>query len=413
MENKNEVTVIDPKDYGLERENVVSIEQAFAPKIAEREALVEVYKLVLSKEMTPELADEAKELRLKLVKVRTGIASIHQSQKAFALAFGRFVDAWKNKETLPVTQMEEELKKIEDHYEKIERDRLDALQKERVEILSQYLDGANERELCNMDEDVWLAFLDTKKKAHEERLKQEQEEQLKREEEKRKQAEENERIRVENEKLKKEAEEKKIIHEKRSKEMQPYIVLIRDYNGMINMSEEDYQKLLADIKRGEEERIAFEKELRDKRIAEMEVRERIIINFLIENGYKESEGGYWDGSGFIGSNHYSFLECDEDKDKMIQHIAKDVELRAEREQRQKAEEELQRKEREELDKKERAEKLAQQELEKGDAARKRDLVAQLDALVTRFSVSPFKSKVNQAKFETVKKYLSDAAEVLR
>ena len=108
-----ELEKINPTEFGLEVSQVETIEQAFLPKIQEREALVAIYDQLIKSELTPELCKEAKEVRLKLVKVRTGIADIHKTQKAFFLAAGRFVDAWKNKETLPVEQMEDKLSEIE------------------------------------------------------------------------------------------------------------------------------------------------------------------------------------------------------------------------------------------------------------------------------------------------------------
>ena len=121
---KNEIKKVDPKEYGLQEKEAKTIDQAFMPKIVERDGLKKIYEQILSKEITLELCSEAKSIRLKLVKVRTGIAEIHKTQKAFFLAAGRYVDAWKNKETLPVTQMEENLTAIEEHYQRIEGEKI-------------------------------------------------------------------------------------------------------------------------------------------------------------------------------------------------------------------------------------------------------------------------------------------------
>ena len=129
----NQLQTVDPKEYGLDKDKARNIEKAFLPKIAERNGLVTIYEQILTAEITPELTDNAKSVRLKLVKVRTGIAEIHRTQKAFFRAAGLFVDAWKNKETLPVTQMEEKLFEIEDYYSKIEREKLDAVENDRPE----------------------------------------------------------------------------------------------------------------------------------------------------------------------------------------------------------------------------------------------------------------------------------------
>lgn len=131
---------LDPKDFGLEESSVATIEQAFQPKIIERDALVSSYDALITQELTTELCTDAHTLRLKLVKVRTGIADIHKTQKAFFLAAGRFVDAWKNKETLPIEQMEEKLSDIEKHFERIEAKRIADLELSRTAQLSQFTD---------------------------------------------------------------------------------------------------------------------------------------------------------------------------------------------------------------------------------------------------------------------------------
>jgi len=172
---ENETVKIDPKEFGLEKKSVETIEQAFSPKIIERDGLAKIYEQVIKKELSEETSDEAGGLRKKLVKVRTGIADIHRTQKAFFLAAGRFVDAWKNKETEPVIQMEENLSKIEKHFQLIEQKRVDDLQEKRAVELSKYVDDAYDRHLFGMDDDVWSAYLNTKKKDYEDRIEAEAE----------------------------------------------------------------------------------------------------------------------------------------------------------------------------------------------------------------------------------------------
>ena len=134
----NEITRVYAAEFGLKEEEVVTIEQAFMPKIVERNALKDVYEPLLTKEITPDVCQEAKRLRLQLVKVRTGIAEIHKSQKAYFLAAGKFVDAWKNKETLPITQMEENLSAIEEHFARIEAEKIKKLQEIRASEMQKY-----------------------------------------------------------------------------------------------------------------------------------------------------------------------------------------------------------------------------------------------------------------------------------
>jgi hypothetical protein len=211
-----EITIIDPKEFGLEAQNVLSIEQAFLPKIQERNAIAEIYNELIKQELTPELCIEAKKTRLQLTKVRTGIAAVHKTKKAFFLASGKFIDAWKNQEILPIEQMEEKLAEMENHFTAIEKQRIIDLQKERIDLISPYTDTFG-LDLGNMQDDVFndfyagrmKAFLDkveSDRIAEEERLKEIEAEAKRIDNERVEREKAIEKQRVENEKLKKEAE---------------------------------------------------------------------------------------------------------------------------------------------------------------------------------------------------------------
>jgi hypothetical protein len=132
--------ILKAEDFGLDFTTAQKIESSFLPKIIERNALVQVYENVLTKEISPETCADAKACRLKLVKVRTGIADIHKAEKAMAFAYGKFCDAKKNAETLPVEQMEERLKDIELYYERIEEARIAQLKIDREALIAPYVE---------------------------------------------------------------------------------------------------------------------------------------------------------------------------------------------------------------------------------------------------------------------------------
>ena len=184
--------LVEYKKYDLDAEKASTIESSFAPKIEERRGFEKVYREIINKEISKELASEASDLRKKLVKVRTGIARIHKTEKQYFFQAGKFVDALKNKLTEPVVQMEEKLSEIENYYENLEKERLQKLQNERVEALTPYVEDAQERDLSSMDDDVWNAYFNAKKQAYEDRIKAEKEAEKKRiaEIEKQKKAEE-------------------------------------------------------------------------------------------------------------------------------------------------------------------------------------------------------------------------------
>lgn len=273
MTTEIKAQAVDPKEFGLEQNQVATIEQAFQPKIAERDGYNIIYQQLIIKELTPELCSQARELRLKLVKTRTGIAEIHKTQKAYFLAAGKFVDAWKNKETLPVEQMEEKLSDIEKHFERIEADRIAKLETERKEEIQKYSEIIPYG-LGVMDEAVFNTYLTGVKVAYEARIKKEKEDEAERlrlieveKENARLKAIEDERIRKENEALKQAAIE---AEKKAEAERQKQAKLLADQKAEAERKakvEADRQaKIQADLKaKADAEKKAIEEKARIER----------------------------------------------------------------------------------------------------------------------------------------------------
>jgi hypothetical protein len=254
------LTKIDPKEYGLEENQVQTIEQAFAPKIAERDGYIERYNQIIKTELTESLCNEAGDLRKKLVKVRTGIAEIHKTQKSFFLAAGRFVDAWKNKETAPIEQMEENLGKIEKHFIIIEQERITKLELDRAELLKHYTE-IMPMSLGLMQEDVFQAYLAAQKMAYEAKIAAEKQAELDRIAAEKAEAAERERIRVENEALKQAAiEREKAIEAER-------IEAAKKQKAIEDAARIEREKI-------EAERAKIEAELRAKQQAELKVKQQ-------------------------------------------------------------------------------------------------------------------------------------------
>lgn len=287
MEN---LVKVNPKEFGLKETEVITIEQAFLPKIQEREALSVIYKELITKELTPELCKRSKEIRLKLVKVRTGIAEIHKSQKSYFLAAGKFVDAWKNKETLPVEQMEEKLYEIETYYERMERERSEKLESERLEKVKVYTDfpAANLYLMSDETFDAYLtgckvayeAKIEAERKAEKERLEQIEAEK----EAARLKLIEDERIRKENEELR--IEKERLEKERIEREKQIQIEKEKEAKKQADMlakekaeAEEKIakQKRLSDIEAKKQAEIIAEQQrkLKEKEEAELKEKQRI------------------------------------------------------------------------------------------------------------------------------------------
>lgn len=222
---------IDPSDFGLEDKQVEGIEVAFESKLAEIQVMNGVYEGIINKGMSRDVAEEAGTARKKLVKIRTGIAKIHKTQKAFFLASGRYIDAWKNKETEPVTQMEEKLSDMENYYVKLEQDRIDKLHEKRHAEIELYIDEENLRNFGEMtDEDYGLYFKRAKKryddlKAIEEKEKKDAEElKAKEKAEKKKLKKENEKLRKEKDEREKKQIEAQAKRDKEDKEREEAII---------------------------------------------------------------------------------------------------------------------------------------------------------------------------------------------
>lgn len=208
---------------GLEEKQEAEIKNGLSTIIKEREALIESFENVIQEEISEENIPMFKTLRIQIRDNRTkGIEPWHTANKAFFLNGGKFVDSIKNKEILINKRMEDALSTCEKHFEIQEENRLKELQAEREGLIAEFLfEGEEHREYAKMDDELWTAIFESKKKAHADNL-----EVLRKAEEERiakEKAEEEARIAMqeENERLKKEAEDKakddKIEADKRAK----------------------------------------------------------------------------------------------------------------------------------------------------------------------------------------------------
>ena len=256
--------------YGLTETQKTKISKTFQVLEEEKVFLVKSYNEVIKKEITPELAKEAKVLDSKLQKHLKAKKEIHTANKAFFLNGGRYVDSIFNIEKVDIELMREAAQRIVKFEDNKEKERLDKLQNERVALLCEFVDDASERTLNTMDDDVWEAYLEAKKKAHFDLLETERLAEEKRQQEIKAEKEEQERIRKENEKLKVQALEAKrlakIESDKRAKADEE-----RNEKARI-----EYLKAVekeAAIKEAHELQLKKERELREK--AELEERAKI------------------------------------------------------------------------------------------------------------------------------------------
>jgi colicin import membrane protein len=205
-----EIVKTEATQYGLEESQASSMVSGLMPILEEREHLSKMYSDLIVREIDKDLIKQANALRKKIKENRTrGIEVWHRTNKDVFLRGGQFVDAIKRREVAENERMEDKLEEIEKYYENLEKERIAKLQSEREDELSQYeVENLTTLRLGEMDDNVYSAFLigaksqfetrkEAERKAEEERLAKEKAE-----------AEERERIRLENERLKKEAEER-------------------------------------------------------------------------------------------------------------------------------------------------------------------------------------------------------------
>lgn len=264
-----QVVKLDPKEYGLDTEKATGIEKSFLPKIVERDGYVSVYENILTKEISKEVCNEAKELGKKLVKVRTGIAEIHKTEKAYYLAAGRFVDALKNKLTLPVEQMESKLEEIAEYFEKQEEQRIENLKVERWAAIKDYTDQIPSG-LDTMNDEMFDIVLSGLKSKYFEKIESEKEAERIRLENAAKEKAERERLRLENEALQIQIKKEREDAELRQKAIE----------AKAKKEREDAERL-ADIERKKQAEILAKKEAELKAIKDSEIK--------AENERKEAE----------------------------------------------------------------------------------------------------------------------------
>jgi len=151
---------IAPDLFGIEPIKAQEMVSGLSTVFAEREVLKNAYIDVIDLPITSENLPTFKELRLKIVKNRTqGIEKWHKTNKAFYLAGGRFVDAIKNKEVLENEQMEAKLLEAEKFFENQEKEKKRLLNLERISRISEYVTdttGLDFSEMSDYDFDDYV-----------------------------------------------------------------------------------------------------------------------------------------------------------------------------------------------------------------------------------------------------------------
>lgn len=222
---KKELIKFDaPELRVIEESKASQIRATFEPMAEMLTEFEESFNSIISdaqKEITHEITLKAKRLRIDIGRVRIETEKLRKIQKEEYLRAGKAIDGVSNILKWAVSDKENRLKEIENHFEIQEQKRLEKLQSDRAEKLSLYIEDAHERDLAKFADDEFDALLAMKKKEHEDRIAAEKKAEEERIAKEKAEAEERKRIAAENEKLKKEAAERerlaKIEAEKRER----------------------------------------------------------------------------------------------------------------------------------------------------------------------------------------------------
>lgn len=207
---ETQVINVDAEQYGVTKTKAEQIEAVFLPMVAKLKEFDQSYDEVIEdaqKEITKDVCKKAKRLRLDIKAVRVDAEKVRKAEKEEYLRAGKAIDGVASILKFAVSDKEKSLSDIENHFENLERERIEKLNTKRTEEVAKYDIDAEHLKLGEMDDDVWNNYLAGVKSAYEQKVaaeKKAEEERIARE---KAEAEERERQRLENERLKAEREE--------------------------------------------------------------------------------------------------------------------------------------------------------------------------------------------------------------
>jgi len=362
-----EIVILDgkkvPELQAVGESKALRIKKAFEPMtkmlVGFEDAFNEVISEAESGEITPELMAKAKRLRLDIGKIRINTGKLKDKEKEEARRESKAIQGVHNILVWAVKDKEDKLKEIEKHYERIEEQRIEQLQSERVEALSPYVEDAEERSLGDMDTDVWEAYFHGKKQQYLDRVEAER--------------------KVEEER--KEKERIAAIRSEREKQLRPYFQFVpENHPDFGELEDSEWEDFFAEMTKAKE---VYDKE--QEKIRKENERLQKEAKKAAEKAKKERKA----------------REKEEAKRKAKEEEERKARQAAEREAKRKQEElesKLKGKEEAERKAKEEEEKRKQAELSKKDSDKIKDLVKSLENIKTSFT---FESKNNKAMYKSV------------
>jgi hypothetical protein len=208
------------KSANLEEQSTQLVLKTFQPLVARVTEWKTKIDAIIPKDREPTKEECAtiKRTRLDLVKIRTGADKERKRLKADALAFGKAIDGANNQLVELITPLEEQLEAAEKFAERREAERKAKLKTDRETAIAPYGLDITFYNFGEMSQEAFDQILSMAKTAQEAKIaaaKKTEEERIAKE---KAEAEERERIRVENERLRREAAEReRIAAEERAK----------------------------------------------------------------------------------------------------------------------------------------------------------------------------------------------------
>ena len=261
------------KESGLAIQEGEEIKQSYLPFVSElAEIQAQASKINFD---NPQSIDEtiARELRLKTVKIRTGAKNLKEDRKRIHLLKGNLEQAAYNLIAASCELTEETFVNVEKAREIAEKKRKEILKAERIEKLTPYGVQVEFYDLSNMPEETFTDLLDGFKKAHEDRIAAEKKAEEDRIAKEKADAEEREKQRLENIRLKKEAEER----EKQAEiERLKQAKLLADQKAKADKERKELEEKAANERKEAEEKAAKLKAEQDAKLeAERKERQRL------------------------------------------------------------------------------------------------------------------------------------------
>ena len=352
---------INPNSYGIEPKEADELLLNLKQLKAEKEILREQYNQIITLDIDdPKTWKLAGEVWSKLRDNRTkGIEPWRKSKKEWFLRGGQFIDATAKIEVEDNQRMEDNLEPIKKRKEFLEKEKQDALKAERLLELMEYKDFVPSGiDLGTMSEDEYKKIYNGAKlqfdakvaedlRLEEERLENQRLDEAERNRRieiapyvqflshspelrsmsdadykklleslvaaKKSYDDEQDKIRLENERLTKEAEDKKAEDKRRGELLKPLLAFVSDYAEMLLLTKEDFEAKLTGLNKEKKAQDDFEASEILRKQTEMEARGKEALEFLLSEGFGELESGgvkhtlvQW----FMGSNFYSEFESD-------------------------------------------------------------------------------------------------------